>query len=114
MSEDLAAAMGLVGMVLLPFGEKLDPYCGAALTGSWERVSEACVPLLMRSERVVKFMTTAGGLGDWVGLAIALKPLGEAIVKHHITKTVQIVQDDDGGTTVTEDAGYGRYPATAA
>lgn len=112
-SEDLAAAMGLVGMIVLPVGERIDPYCGAALTSCWGRVSEACVPLLMRSERVVKFMTTAGGIGDWFGLALALKPVGEAIVKHHITKTVQIVQDEGGNATVTEDAGYDRYPAAA-
>lgn len=110
--EDLAAAMGLIGMIVLPVGERIDPYCGAALTGCWERVSEACVPLLMRSDWAVRFMTTAGGIGDWFGLALALQPVGEAFVKHHVTKTVQIIPAEDGKATAKEDAGYERYPAS--
>lgn len=111
-ADDLAAAMGLIGMIVLPMGQRIDPYCGAALTGCWDRVAEACVPLLMRSDWAVRFMTTAGGIGDWFGLALALQPVGEAFVKHHVTKTVQIVQEPDGTATATEDAGYAQqYPA---
>lgn len=107
--EDIAASVGLVGMAVLPPILKHDPVCGGALAESWGKVADACVPLICRSERVVSWMTGAGGLRDWLGLAIALKPVGSAIIAHHITHSVHVEESEHGRIVVEQD--FSVYPA---
>jgi hypothetical protein len=85
--DDLAGVLGLAGVVLLPAAERMDPVCGPALTRQWQAICEAAVPLLTRSERVVRWMTASGGgLMDWIGLGIALAPVGHAVIGHHLIR----------------------------
>lgn len=99
---DMTAAVGMVGMLVLPPIEKADPYCGAVLTENFQRIADAVVPLLCRSERVVAFFTEdASDWMLWFKLAIALAPVAVAVGKHHVLKTVEIIErlDDDGKPT---------------
>src|SRR5581483_9755907 len=82
--DDIAAMGGFVGVMLLPGLMRLDPHCGGALADNWDRVVGAAIPLICRSERVVQWVTGTSGLRLWLGLAVALKPVGTAIVQHHI------------------------------
>lgn len=107
--EDIEGSIGLVGMAVLPPIMKADPVCGGALVESWDKVAEACVPLICRSERVVSWMTGAGGLRDWLGLALALKPVGSAIIAHHVTHSVRVEETQQGRVVVEQD--FSVYPA---
>lgn len=101
--QDLLAMMGLLGTVVLPIAVKADPYCGTALANEWEPISRACLPLLCQSPRVVSWMTSASGMRNWIGLAIALRPVGVAVVQHHITRSVRVEQTEQGPRAVQED-----------
>ena len=107
--DDLMGALGLIGAIVLPPVMRADPHCGGALADNWERIAEATVPLLCRSTAVVEWMTSASGLRDWIGLAIALSPVGTAILQHHVTKTVRLEETEDGPQPVQED--WSAYPA---
>ena len=100
--KDMTAAVGMVGMLVLPPVVKADPYCGGALTDNFQAIAEAVVPLLCKSERVVSFFTEEAS--DWMlwwKLALALAPVAMAVGQHHLLKTVKIVpaMDDDGNPT---------------
>lgn len=89
---------GLLALIALPIGavaEARDPYCGAIFAGQLPAIVDAAVPIVCRSERVMRWMTAGtGGLMDWVGLAMALAPVGRAVAEHHVLRTVQIVHED--------------------
>ena len=100
--RDMSAAVGMVGMLVLPPVVKADPYCGGALTDNFQAIAEALVPLLCKSERVVSFFTEEAS--DWMlwwKLAVALAPVAMAVGQHHLLKTVQIVpaMDEEGNPT---------------
>lgn len=101
--DELFGLIGLIGTMVLPAVEKIDPHCGGALTASFGRIAEATVPLLCRSQRVVSWMTSASGLRLWIGLGIAVAPVAKAVVQHHVTKTVRIEETEQGPMAVQED-----------
>ena len=99
---DMTAAVGMVGMIVLPPLAAKDPYCGGALTENFQAIADALVPLLCRSQKVVSFFTEdASDWMLWFKLAIALAPVAVAVGQHHILKTVKIKErlDDDGKPT---------------
>ena len=93
-----ADVAGLLGLLAVPVGavaERRDPYCGAVFAQQLPDIVEAAVPIVCRSERVLRWMTAdTGGLMDWVGLAVALAPVGRAVAEHHVLKVVEIVDED--------------------
>jgi len=99
---DMTAAVGMVGMLVLPPLVKADPFCGGALTDNFQAIADALVPLLCRSQKVVSFFTEeASDWMLWFKLAIALAPVAMAVGQHHILKTVKIVEkvDEEGKGT---------------
>ena len=99
---DMTAAVGMVGMLVLPPLVKADPFCGGALTENFQAIADALVPLLCRSQKVVSFFTEdASDWMLWFKLAMALAPVVVAVGQHHILKTVKIEErlDDDGKPT---------------
>jgi len=90
---DMTAAVGMVGMIILPPLAAKDPYCGGALTDNFQAIADALVPLLCRSQAVVSFFTEeASDWMLWFKLAIALAPVVVAVGQHHILKTVKVVE----------------------
>lgn len=93
--NDIAGLLGLIAVPVGAVAEARDPYCGAIFAQQLPAIVDAAVPIVCRSERVMRWMTAGtGGLMDWVGLAMALAPVGHAVAEHHIVKTVQIVHED--------------------
>lgn len=74
---------------------RADPICGAAALDNWDQISEKLVPIIARSAKMTDWATKAGGLRDWLGLASALAPVGEAVVRHHVFHTVSASPDDE-------------------
>ena len=96
--KDMTAAVGMVGMLVLPPIVRADPYCGGALTDNFQGIADAVVPLLCKSERVVAFFTEEAS--DWMlwwKLAVALAPVAMAVGQHHLLKTVKVEKDEETG-----------------
>lgn len=97
--DDIGGMLGLAAAIVLPAAEHADPHCGGALADNFDRIVEKAIPLICRSERVVKWMQAeGGGFMDWIGLGIALAPVGRAVAEHHILKTVEVVEEKDEAT----------------
>lgn len=96
--DDIAGFAGLVGAPLLAMLQQADPYCGSALAQSFEPIVDACLPLICRSEKIVRYFT--GDQSDWLlwgKLALALRPVAQAVLQHHVLKTVEVVRDVNTG-----------------
>lgn len=96
--DDIAGMAGLVGTPILALVRSVDPYCGGALADSYEGIIDATLPLMCRSEKIVKYFSedTADWL-LWGKVAMALAPVGKAIAEHHIFHTVEVVRDEKTG-----------------
>lgn len=94
--DDIAGMAGLVGTPILALARSIDPYCGGALADNFEGVIDATLPLICRSEKIVKYFSedTADWL-LWGKLAMALAPVGKAIAEHHVFHTVEVVRLTD-------------------
>jgi hypothetical protein len=95
--DDIAGMAGLVGIPILSLLQQADPYCGTALAQNFEPVVDAALPLLCRSRKIVDYFS--GDKSDWLlwgKLALALKPVGQAILEHHVFRTVEVVRDENG------------------
>ena len=102
--DDMTAAVGMIGMILLPPVVSADPYCGGAVADNLQQITDAVIPLLCKSATVVAFFSDAPG-SDWMlwfKLMMALAPVGVAVGRHHILKTVEIQQDETGAMFVVE------------
>lgn len=91
--DDIAGAAGLIGIPLLSILQQLDPYCGTVLAQNFENIVNATLPLLCRSQRVVKFFSSETDFTALLALGIALKPVAVAIFEHHILGRVEVVRD---------------------
>ena len=108
---EITGAVGMVGMLIGPPLMGVDPYCGTALMENFDKIAAAVVPLLCQSATVVSFFTDqASDWMLWFKLAIALAPVAVAVGRHHILKTVELVQDDEGNVMAV-DRDLSAYPA---
>lgn len=91
---------GLLALLAIPVGslaERRDPYCGAVFAESLPQIVHAAAPIVCRSQTVLRFMTAdTGGLMDWLMLAKALAPVATAVMQHHVLKTVQLAEQEEG------------------
>jgi hypothetical protein len=97
-TDDMAGLAGLIGTPVLAVLGQVDPYCAGALRDSFGQVVDATLPLICRSERIVSYFRedTADWL-LWGKLAMALAPVGRAIIDHHVTRTVTLIRDPATG-----------------
>lgn len=96
--DDIIGLVGLVAVPILSLVTAVDPYCGGVLSDCLDPAMQAALPLICRSSRVVAYF--ADEANDWLlwgKLALALKPLGTALVEHHILGRVHVVRDPQTG-----------------
>ena len=96
--DDIAGLMGMVGLPILAMLQAADPYCGGALAQNYEPAVDAALPLICRSPRIVRYFSE--DKADWLlwgKLALALKPVGQAVIEHHVIRTVEVVRDRETG-----------------
>ncbi len=95
---DAASFAALVGAPLLALARTVDPYCGGILADNFAEILDASLPIICRSERVVRFFTSEDS--DWLlwlKLAMTLGPVAQAIAQHHVFHTVSVVRDPETG-----------------
>ena len=108
---EITGAVGMVGMMIGGPLMSADPYCGTALMENLDKIAAAVVPLLCQSATVVSFFTDqASDWMLWFKLAMALSPVAIAVGRHHILKTVELV-DDGEGNVMAVDRDLSAYPA---
>jgi len=91
---DVEAILELLALPVLTGVAARDPYCGGELVEAWPKIRERSLPLIARSEHLVEWLTKAGGARDWLLFAAAVRPVGTAIWRHHVTHSVEL--DEEG------------------
>lgn len=95
--DDIAGLGGLIATPLLALIQQIDPYCGGALAANFTNVLDATLPIMCRSEKLVKYFSE--DQADWLlwgKLAMSLAPVGQAILQHHVFRTVKVIRDEHG------------------
>jgi hypothetical protein len=96
--NDVAALLALAYSVPADFLLQVDPYCFGELNANLEGIIDATVPIICRSERVVKYVTGSSGLILYIKLAAAFRPFLVAAWKHHVLHSVVLERGEDGET----------------
>ena len=86
--EDIEGQVGLVLTFASMLWAAADPICAGAVAENADQICEKMIPIICKSPRVVQFMLSNGGLLDWLGLAIALKPVVQTALQHHIFHSI--------------------------
>jgi hypothetical protein len=105
---------GKVAFWLLIPGEpwrRVDPYCGQAYLDSIEDIALKATPLLCQSPAVVRWFAKSTTFVQVTELAMACRPVAEAIIAHHVTRRITL--DSLGRPVVVEGGGvdFGPYSA---
>lgn len=108
---DIEGKLALLLMIPYEALAMKDPYCAEALTKSSRQIIKAMVPLLAQSPQVVAWFTTSGGWLLWLNLAVACKPVLQAVTAHHITHRMQTVEDQATGARKVVPTDYTAYSA---
>ena len=96
--DDIAGFGGLVATPILALLQQADPYCGTVLAQNFSPILDATLPIICRSEKIVKYFSE--DKSDWMlwgKLAIALAPVAKAVADHHIFHTVEVRRDENTG-----------------
>jgi hypothetical protein len=97
---------------------RVDPYCGQAYAAQVDEIAVKMAPLICLSPDMVRWFAKSSTFIMWTELGIAVRPVVEAIIAHHVTK--RIVLDSNGeavevaGGGVDFSAYSARQPASAA
>jgi hypothetical protein len=97
---------------------RVDPYCGQAYADQVDEIALKMAPLICLSPDMVRWFAKSSTFIMWTELGIAVRPVVEAIIAHHVTK--RIVLDSNGeavevaGGGVDFSAYSARQPASAA
>jgi hypothetical protein len=73
---------------------RVDPYCGQAYADQVDEIAVKMAPLVCLSPDMVRWFAKSSTFIMWTELGIAVRPVVEAIIAHHVTK--RIVLDSNG------------------
>jgi hypothetical protein len=105
---------GKVAFWLLIPGEpwrRVDPYCGQAYLDSIENIAVKATPLLCQSPAVVRWFAKSTTFVQVTELAMACRPVVEAVIAHHVTRRVTL---DSLGNAVEVEGGGVDFSAYSA
>lgn len=97
---------------------RVDPYCGQAYADQVDQIALKMSPLICLSPDMVRWFSKSTTFILWTELAMACRPVAEAVIAHHITKRIALgehgeaVEQPDGGVDFS--AYSARQPASAA
>lgn len=96
---------------------RVDPYCGKAYADNLENIAVKMTPLLCQSPAIVRWFGKSTTFIQVTELAMACRPVAEAVIAHHVTK--RIVLDSLGQPVEVRNGGmdfgpYSRQPSPAA
>ena len=92
-------ADALTMMITLPAGVLAlrDPVCGSAILDQADEVVAKLVPIVCRNPAMLRWFTEGAGYMDFFALATAVFPIAKTIWSHHVTHTIGMDEEEDGG-----------------
>jgi hypothetical protein len=109
---DVAAMLALFYSLPGDFLMQVDPYCFGALNANFQAVVDATVPIICRSENLVRFATGGSGMILWIQLMAAIKPIAVAVFQHHVIHSVELLENEETGEVVVSHTDFSAYSAS--
>src|ERR1700677_1444675 len=69
---------------------RVDPYCGGAYSDQVDEIAVKMAPLICQSPDLVRWFSKSTTFIMWTELGIAVRPVVEAIIAHHVTKRIAL------------------------
>jgi hypothetical protein len=82
---------------------RVDPYCGGAYASQVDEIALKMAPLVCQSPDLVRWFSKSSTFIMWTELGIAVRPVAEAIIAHHVTKRISL--DSNGGVVEQQRGG---------
>jgi hypothetical protein len=82
---------------------RVDPYCGGAYAAQVDEIAVKMAPLVCQSPDLVRWFSKSSTFIMWTELGIAVRPVVEAIIAHHVTKRISL--DSNGGVVEQQRGG---------
>lgn len=75
-----------------------DPHCGGALQQQAKPIADALAVQALNSPRLMKWLEAITSPTGWIGIAIAVEPVAQAVVQHHVLPRFasRYEQEDEG------------------
>ena len=95
---------------------RVDPYCGGVYADQVDQIALKMAPLICQSPDLVRWFGKSTTFIMWTELGIAVRPVVEAIIAHHVTKRIAL---DEQGQAFEQQGGAdfsaysARQPAAA-
>lgn len=86
--KDVRAKTALFLSALGTAWSRRDPVCGGVALESVAPVSDALADIFCDSPDIVRWFTASGKYMKWFTLITSLQAVGEAVIAHHVTHTV--------------------------
>jgi hypothetical protein len=97
---------------------RVDPYCGGAYADNLDQIAVKLAPIICLSPDLVRWFSKSSTFILWTELAMACRPVAEAVIAHHVTRRITLT---DQGEAIEQPRGgmdfsaySSRQPNTAA
>jgi hypothetical protein len=74
---------------------RVDPYCGQAYADNIDQIAVKLAPILCLSPDIVRWFTKSTVFVLWTELAMACRPVIEAIIAHHVTRRITLTANGE-------------------
>jgi hypothetical protein len=99
---------------------RVDPYCGGAYADNVDQIAIKLAPILCLSPEVVRWFSKSSTFILWTELAMACRPVAEAVIAHHVTRRITVnsqgqpVENPGGGMDFSAYSSRQPNPAASA
>lgn len=97
-AEDIQGKLAFLLSMPTAMLAPLDPVCMPVIQQNIPQVTAALVPIICQSPDMVKFFTKGAGFILWLNLGVAMWPIIQVIIAHHLSKSITL--DANTGQTI--------------
>jgi len=74
---------------------RVDPYCGGTYAENVDNIALKVAPLVCQSPDLVRWFSKSTTFILWTELGIAVRPVVEAVIAHHVTKRIALTAEGE-------------------
>jgi hypothetical protein len=74
---------------------RVDPYCGGTYAENVDQIALKVAPLVCQSPDLVRWFSKSTTFILWTELGIAVRPVVEAVIAHHVTKRIALTAEGE-------------------
>jgi hypothetical protein len=87
--DDIEGKVGMMLAMTAMLWSTKDETCATALSDNGDKIAAKFVPIICKSPELVRWFTKGGNYTAWLDLVMALFPVAQVVMAHHITHSIQ-------------------------